>query len=158
MSFGETESSMSLPPGKTQHLLPKSVFDRSGSDRWNLASTTFPDAGPMVRIRFPPAASQQRTVPAVGFDGARPRFTLPSTAAVHQLSSVGHTDGWGVRLMAPSRGAQVRCCFRHSATTGCSSGDKNSTSFDEFPVLKNMWRQSAVHPPKERARIMTFVW
>jgi hypothetical protein len=23
------------PPGKTQHLLPKSVFDRPGSDRWN---------------------------------------------------------------------------------------------------------------------------
>src|SRR6202048_2662828 len=43
------------PPGKTQHLLPKSVFDRPGSDRWNLASTTFPDAGPMVRIRFPPS-------------------------------------------------------------------------------------------------------
>src|SRR5882757_5274186 len=36
-------------------LLSKSVFDRPGSDRWNLASTTFPDAGPMVRIRFPPA-------------------------------------------------------------------------------------------------------
>src|SRR5882757_1141247 len=42
------------PPGKTQHLLPKSVFDRPESDRWNLASTTFPDAGPRVRIRFPP--------------------------------------------------------------------------------------------------------
>src|ERR1700731_3861041 len=49
------------PPGKTQHLLPKSVFDRPGSDRWNLASTTFPDAGPMVRIRFPPAESHVRT-------------------------------------------------------------------------------------------------
>src|SRR5207248_9282146 len=35
------------PRGKTQHLLPKSVFDRPGSDRWNLASTTFPDAGPI---------------------------------------------------------------------------------------------------------------
>ena len=57
MSFGETESSMSLPSGKTQHLLPKSVFDRPGSDRGNLASTTFPDAGPMVRIRYPPAES-----------------------------------------------------------------------------------------------------
>src|SRR5580704_12271863 len=45
------------PPGKTQHLLSKSVFDRPGSDRWNLASTTFPDAGPMVRIRFPPPVS-----------------------------------------------------------------------------------------------------
>src|ERR1700724_3615869 len=54
------------PPGKTQHLLPKSVFDRPGSDRWNLASTTFPDAGPMVRIRFPPAKSPRRTGPAVG--------------------------------------------------------------------------------------------
>jgi hypothetical protein len=32
-------------PEKTQHLLPKSVFDRPGSDRrWNLASTTFPDS------------------------------------------------------------------------------------------------------------------
>jgi len=49
------------PPGNTQHLLPKSVFDRPGSDRWNLASTTFPDAGPMVRIRFPPAESRLRT-------------------------------------------------------------------------------------------------
>src|SRR5215475_1937090 len=38
------------PPGKTQHLLPKSVFYRPGSDRGNLASTTFPDAGPMVQI------------------------------------------------------------------------------------------------------------
>src|SRR2546430_49719 len=47
------------PPGKTQHLLPKSVFDRPGSDRWNLASTTFPDAGPMVRIRF---RSEERRV------------------------------------------------------------------------------------------------
>ncbi len=28
-----------------------------------------PREGPMVRILFPPAASQQRTVPAVGFDG-----------------------------------------------------------------------------------------
>src|SRR5437868_15166858 len=35
------------PPGKTRHLLPKSVFDRPGSDRWNLASTTFSDAGPI---------------------------------------------------------------------------------------------------------------
>jgi hypothetical protein len=34
-------------------------------------------AGPTVRIHLPPAESQQRTVPAVGFDGARPRFTLP---------------------------------------------------------------------------------
>src|SRR3984893_7932880 len=41
------------PPGKTEHLPPKSVFDRPGSDRRNLASTTFPDAVPMVRIRFP---------------------------------------------------------------------------------------------------------
>src|ERR1700738_3197511 len=49
------------PPGKTQHLLPKSVFNRPGSDRWNLASTTFPDAEPMVRIRFPPAESHLRT-------------------------------------------------------------------------------------------------
>ena len=53
------------PPGKTQHLLPKSVFDRPGSDRWNLASTTFPDAGPMVRIRFPPAGSPLRTSPGL---------------------------------------------------------------------------------------------
>src|SRR5438552_16358318 len=55
------------PPGKTQHLLPKSVFDRPGFDRWNLASTTFADAGPMVRIRFPPAWSLVRT-------GLRPKI------------------------------------------------------------------------------------
>src|SRR5438105_2901307 len=61
MSFGETESSRSLPSRKTQHLLPKSVFDRPGSDRWNLASTNFPDVGPMVRIHFPPALSPLRT-------------------------------------------------------------------------------------------------
>src|ERR1700724_897648 len=42
------------PPG---NLLRKSVFDRPGAERWNLASTTFPDAGPMVRIRFPPGKS-----------------------------------------------------------------------------------------------------
>src|SRR5437660_10303970 len=35
------------PPGKTQHLLPKLVFDRPGFDRWNLASATFADAGPI---------------------------------------------------------------------------------------------------------------
>jgi hypothetical protein len=38
-------------------------------------STTISGGGPMVRIHFPPAASQQRTVPVVGCDGARPRFT-----------------------------------------------------------------------------------
>src|SRR6202048_1226015 len=64
MSFGETESSMSLPSREDSAPLPKSVFYRPGSDRWNLASTTFPDAGPMVRIRFPPAASQERTPPS----------------------------------------------------------------------------------------------
>jgi hypothetical protein len=53
----DREFDVSAPPRETQHLLPKSVFDRPGSDRWNLASTTFRDAGPMVRIRFPPAAS-----------------------------------------------------------------------------------------------------
>jgi hypothetical protein len=35
-----------------------------GSDRWNLASTTFPDAGPMVRIRFPPAGSPRTLSPS----------------------------------------------------------------------------------------------
>ena len=54
MSFGETESSMSLP--SREDSAPP-----AGSDRWNLASTTFPDAGPMVRIHFPPAESQVRT-------------------------------------------------------------------------------------------------
>src|SRR5206468_12960973 len=34
------------------------VFDGPGSDRrWNLASTTSPDAEPMVRIHLPPAES-----------------------------------------------------------------------------------------------------
>src|SRR5258705_1017060 len=54
MSFGETESSMSLPSRKTQHLLPKSVFNRPESDRWNLASATFPDPAPMVGFHLPP--------------------------------------------------------------------------------------------------------
>src|SRR5437899_3096992 len=54
---------------KTQHLLPKSVFDRPGSDRWNLASTTFPDAGPMVRIRLPPAATHTNLIIPTDFDG-----------------------------------------------------------------------------------------
>jgi hypothetical protein len=53
------------------HLLPRSVFDRPGSDRWNLASTTFPDAGPIVRIRFPPAGSQQRTWTFVAAEARR---------------------------------------------------------------------------------------
>src|SRR5512132_438897 len=57
----DREFDVSALQGKTEHLLPRSVFDRPGSDRWNLASTTFPDAGPMVRIRFPPAASHVRT-------------------------------------------------------------------------------------------------
>src|SRR6266436_432003 len=60
------------PPWKTQHLLSKSVFDRPGSDRWNLASTTFPDAGPMVRIRFPPPAS---------LDG-EPEYGLPRRVVI----------------------------------------------------------------------------
>src|SRR5437867_10655450 len=74
MSFGETESSMSLPSREDQHLLPKSVFDRPGSDRWNLASTSFPDAGPMVRIRFPPAESQSEL--CIGRQ-REPPLTLP---------------------------------------------------------------------------------
>jgi len=45
------------PPGKTQHLLPKSVFDRPGSGRWNLASTTFP-----TRDRWFESGSLQRRV------------------------------------------------------------------------------------------------
>ena len=69
------------PPGKTQHLLPNSVFDRPGSDRWNLASTTFPDAGPMLRIRFPPA---ERCYGAGGEDG---NFVAASTDGVPRCPS-----------------------------------------------------------------------
>src|ERR1700730_9889446 len=61
MSFGETESSMSLPSREDPAPPPKVSVRRPGSDRWNLASTTFPDAEPMVRIRFPPAESHLRT-------------------------------------------------------------------------------------------------
>src|ERR1700720_1170564 len=64
------------PPGKIQHLLPKSVFDRPGSDRRNLASTTFPDAGPMVRIRFPPAGSLR----TFGSEAAKPPLPFFQTA------------------------------------------------------------------------------
>jgi hypothetical protein len=45
---------------------------RSDSDA-ERPSGRYLTAGPMVRIRFPPAVSQQRTVPAVGFDGKRRR-------------------------------------------------------------------------------------
>src|SRR6516164_8691934 len=42
--------------------------------RWSaagpLSTAVSFSAVPMVRIRFPPAASQQQTVPALGFDGA----------------------------------------------------------------------------------------
>src|SRR5204863_7541872 len=68
------------PPGKTQHLLPKSVFDRPGSDRWNLALTIFPDAGPMVRIRFPPALSQQRTVRKIPGSAKKAAWSRARTA------------------------------------------------------------------------------
>ena len=59
------------PPGKTQHLLPKSVFDRPGSDRWNLASTTFPDARPMIPIRFPPEQSHTNSIITTSRTGPR---------------------------------------------------------------------------------------
>src|SRR4029077_1723061 len=74
MSFGETGGAMSPPSREDSAFLPKSVFDRPGSDRWNLASTTFPDAGPMVRIRFPPAESRAATVlGTISRDGISPR-------------------------------------------------------------------------------------
>jgi hypothetical protein len=63
-------------------LSRKSCVQRGGSGRhswkcarpgrWNLASTTFPDAGPMVRIRFPPAESQSLSGAAV--EGREPPF------------------------------------------------------------------------------------
>src|ERR1700741_660973 len=37
----DREFDVSRPPRKTQHVLPKSVFDRPGSERWNLASILF---------------------------------------------------------------------------------------------------------------------
>src|SRR5215813_542475 len=52
---------MSLPSMEDSAPPPKVSVRRPGSDRWKLASTTFPDAGPMVRIRFPPAASPLQT-------------------------------------------------------------------------------------------------
>src|SRR5271166_6630119 len=67
MSFGETESSMLCPPRKSRHLLPKSVFDRPGSDRWNLASTTF-----LTRDRWFESTSLQQRVscePRLGVSG-----------------------------------------------------------------------------------------
>jgi len=46
----------------------------------------------MVRILFPPAVSQQRTVPAVGFDGARlarsPQLTSDFLRICAALSSM----------------------------------------------------------------------
>ena len=49
----DREFDVSALQGRLSTCLANSVFDRPGSDRWNLASPTFPDAGPMVRIRFP---------------------------------------------------------------------------------------------------------
>ena len=104
------------PPGKTQHLLPKSVFDRPGSDRWNLASTTFPDAGPMVRIRFPPPGSHEQIEPSGelttgrkqtysdrrGTDGSNP---IPSAtypfACVHDRSQFGSFPGPSILTRSP---------------------------------------------------------
>jgi hypothetical protein len=57
MSFGETESSMSLPSGKTQHLLPKSVFDRPGSDAGTWHRPLF-----LMRDRWFESRSLQRGV------------------------------------------------------------------------------------------------
>src|SRR5438046_9407017 len=66
------------PPGKTQHLLPESVFDRPGSDRWNLASTIFPDL--LTRDRWFESGSLQRRVPCeLNFDW------LPLTDSEHAL-------------------------------------------------------------------------
>ena len=50
---------MSLPSREDSVPPPKVSVRRPGSDRWNLASTTFPDAGPMVRIPLPPVEGLQ---------------------------------------------------------------------------------------------------
>jgi len=39
----------------------------------------------MVRIRFPPAVSQQRTVPAVGFGLSQPTITRRATCHCHRV-------------------------------------------------------------------------
>src|SRR4029077_7570243 len=57
----DREFDVSALQGRLRTCLANSVVDRPGADRWNLASTTFPDAGPMVRIWFPPAMSHVRT-------------------------------------------------------------------------------------------------
>ena len=61
MSFGETESSMF--PALQGRLSTSSQSQCSidlGLIARNLASTTLPDAGPMVRIHFPPPVSHPK--------------------------------------------------------------------------------------------------
>ncbi len=60
--------------------------------------------GPMVRIRLPPAASQQRTVPAVGFDGARLARSLNLPAIPpHARRSAACTARTAARRHRPRR-------------------------------------------------------
>src|SRR5215831_9346729 len=70
---------MSLPSMEDSAPPPKVSVRRPGSDRWKLASTTFPDAGPMVRIRFPPAGNLLRTCSSRRMSadrGPSPQFCL----------------------------------------------------------------------------------
>jgi hypothetical protein len=112
MSFGETESSMSLPSMEdSAHLLPKSVFDLPGCDRWNFPSTTFPDAGPMVRIRFPPVASLRTIGSAVG------RMVLVSEARCRRVAPYRVSDQFLVA--APTEG--IRAVEKVDADLACAA-------------------------------------
>src|SRR5205823_8821039 len=57
MSFGETESSMSLPSRDDSAPAPKVSLRPTRVRSLELGITTLPDAGPMIRIRSPPPVS-----------------------------------------------------------------------------------------------------
>ena len=146
--------------------LRNAAFDLPGSDRWNLASTTFPDAGPMVRIRFPPPRSlshrcfpwlqaqrprvrrecepgrDQRTGPA-GDELARPgRFSLTGIDAVppgRSQRSTRRAQAWAWAHLVERRSSAAR---QQAALIGpverqIEFGKTRRSEFDGLPAVQD---------------------
>ena len=114
----------------------------------------------MVRIRFPPAASQQRTVLALCFDGAAP--SVPSTASPRETFITLHQRQWrralfriwpfvGPTCNAPDDERDYEVGYgkppRHSRgrLTGANGpfSSRSSSSASEFVVLSySAWLRS----------------